>query len=106
MQVISDPDTALAVLKDSDFVVPPVPPGAHGISWLRATVGRFSSGRSHERRRAVSVAILEAIEPDRLRMSGAEHPVAVLAWAMGAPEGIVDLVRDVAQAYQPGTGDE
>jgi cytochrome P450 len=106
MQEISDPDTALAVLNDPNFVVPPVPPGAHGIAWLRATVGRFSSGPVHDRRRALSVAILDPIEPDSLRRSGGKHPVAVLGRAIGAPEGIVDLVRDVAQAYQPGTGDD
>ena len=34
------------------------------------------------------------------------HPVAILGRAVGADESVIDLVRDVAQAYQPGTGDE
>ena len=32
--------------------------------------------------------------------------MAVLARALGMPGPVVELVRDVAQAYQPGTGDE
>jgi len=104
MEQISDHDDVLAVLTDPCFVVPPVPAGTAGIAWLRATVGRFSTGEAHERRRALSVAILAAIPPDSLRTGG--DPVAVLARAMGADESVVALVRDVAQAYQPGTGDE
>jgi hypothetical protein len=33
-------------------------------------------------------------------------PVAILARAMNITEVVVDLIRDVAQAYQPGTGDD
>lgn len=97
---------ALAVLNDPAFVVPPVPPASRGVAWLRATVGRFSNGADHLRRRALSVAVLDAIPPDALRTSGPVHPVAALARAMGVDESIVDSVRDVAQAYLPGTGDE
>lgn len=108
MQQISSHDAALAVLTDPDFVVPPVPAAATGIAWLRATVGRFSTGEVHERRRALSVAILDAIPPESLRTGGAQ-PVATLARAMGVAEPVepvAELVRDAAQAYQPGTGDE
>jgi hypothetical protein len=106
MQQINGHDAALAVLTDPSFVVPPVPPAPAGVAWLRATVGRFSTGADHERRRALSVAILDAIPPETLRTGGPGHPVTLLARAMGVGESIVDLVRDVAQAYQPGTGDE
>lgn len=106
MQQFSGRSAALAVLNDPLFVVPPVPPATAGVAWLRATVGRFSSGEAHERRRALSVAILAAIPPDSLRTGGLAHPVATLARAMGAGEPVVALVREVAQAYQPGTGDE
>lgn len=106
MQQINGRDAACAVLNDPAFVVPPVPSGHAGIAWLRATVGRFSTGEAHERRRALSIAILDAIPPKSLRGYGPGHPVAVLASAMGVDEPLVDLVRDVAQAYQPGTGDE
>jgi cytochrome P450 len=106
MQQISGRDAALAVLNDPAFVVPPVPPASAGVAWLRAAVGRFSTGEAHERRRALSVAILDAIPLESLRACGPLHPVAVLGRAIGAGEAVVDLVRDVAQAYQPGTGDE
>jgi hypothetical protein len=105
MQQISGRDAVLAVLNDPSFVVPPVPSAPAGVAWLRATVGRFSIGAAHERRRALSVAILDAIPLESLR-TGEMHPVAVLARAMGAGESVVGPVRDVAQAYQPGTGDE
>ena len=106
MQQIDGHDAVLAVLNDPAFVVPPVPPASTGVAWLRATVGRFSSGEAHERRRALSVAILDAIAPQSLEAGGGSHPVAVLARAMGVDAPVVDLVRDVAQAYRPGTGDE
>jgi cytochrome P450 len=106
MQLISGPDAARSVLHDPAFVVPPVPAASAGIGWLRASVGRFSSGEDHERRRALSVAILDAIPPDALRTAGSAHPVAILARSMGVHDPVVDLVRDVAQAYQPDTGDE
>jgi hypothetical protein len=105
MQQIGGREAALAVLNDPAFVVPPVPPATAGVAWLRATVGRFSTGEAHERRRALSVAILDAIPPESLR-TGGTHPVATLARAMGVAEPVVELVRDAAQAYQPGTGDE
>ncbi|GIG91469.1 cytochrome P450 family protein [Plantactinospora endophytica] len=107
MQQISGHDAALAVLTDPAFVVPPVPSGETGVAWLRATVGRFSTGEAHRRRRALSVAVLAAIPPESLRNAAdpTAHPVAVLARAMGIDDPVVELVRDVAQAYQPGTGD-
>jgi hypothetical protein len=106
MQQVNGRDAALAVLNDPAFVVPPVPPACAGVAWLRATVGRFSTGEAYERRRALSVAILDAIPLESLRAGGRIHPVAILARQIGADESAVDLVRDVAQAYQPGTGDE
>lgn len=101
-----DRDTALAVLIDPGFVVPPVPAASSGVAWLRATVGRFSTGATYARRRALSVAVLDAIPPDSLRTGPAGHPVAALARVMGVDGSVVDLVRDVAQAYQPDTGDD
>lgn len=106
MQQIHGHEAVLAVLNDPDFVVPPVPPASTGVAWLRATVGRFSTGEAHQRRRALAVAILDAIPVEPLRGHGSTHPVAALAEAMGVGEPVVDLVADVAQAYQPGTGDE
>jgi len=106
MQQISGRDAALAVLTDPAFMVPPVPPASAGVAWLRATVARFSSGTVHERRRALVIALLDAIPLESLRAPSRMHPVAILGRAVGADESVVELVRDVAQAYQPGTGDE
>jgi cytochrome P450 len=106
MQRISGRDAARAVLTDPAFVVPPVPAASTGVAWLRATVARFSDGAVHERRRALAVALLDAIPAESLRNGGGTHPVAILARAIGADESVVDLVRDVAQAYRPGTGDD
>ncbi len=105
MQQITGP-AAVAVLHDPCFVVPPVPPAARGVAWLRSTVGRFSTGADHERRRALATAILKAVPVEALRTGADRHPVTALAEAMGVPEPVETLVRDVAQAYQPGTGDE
>lgn len=105
MQHISGPAAAV-VLTSPAFIVPPVPPAATGVAWLRASVGRFANGEVHQRRRALSIAVLEAIPPDSLRGGCHLHPVEVLAQAMGIGEPVVDVVRDIAQAYQPGTGDD
>lgn len=106
MQQISGRAAALAVLTDPTFIVPPVAPASAGVAWLRATVARFSSGEVHKRRRALAVALLDEIPPESLLARRGEHPVATLSRALGGDEAVVDLVRDVAQAYQPATGDE
>jgi hypothetical protein len=106
MQRISGGDAARAVLTDQAFMVPPVPPASAGVAWLRATVARFSTGTVHDRRRALVIELLDTIPLDSLRGPGRMHPVAILGRAIGADDSVVDLVRDVAQAYQPGTGDE
>ena len=43
---------------------------------------------------------------ESVRARSGMHPVEILGRAVGADEPVVDLVRDAAQAYQPGTGDE
>lgn len=96
----------LTILTSPAFEVPTVPPASEGIAWLRATVGRFSNGPDHVRRRALSVAILDAIPPSSLRSAPGDHPVATLARAMGITSDITSLIVAVAQAYQPGTGDD
>jgi cytochrome P450 len=106
MQQITGRAAVLAVLCDPSFVVPPVPPATRGVAWLRATVGRFSTGPDHERRRALSVAVLDAVLAGTVRPVEGVHPVTVLARAIGVHQPVEELVREVAQAYQPGTGDE
>jgi cytochrome P450 len=122
MQQISHPGDVHAVLNDPSFIVPPVAQVAPvaqpetgtqegiaaGMDWLRATVSRFSNGEVHARRRALVVELLDGIDPAHLREARPAHPVAVLAAALGVPvpalESIVDDVRLVAAAYQPGSG--
>jgi cytochrome P450 len=106
MQQVSGRDAALTVLTDPAFRVPPVPPASAGVAWLRATVARFSSGPVHDRRRALVIALLDAIPMESLRARSGMHPAAILGRTLSADESVIDLVRDVAQAYQPGTGDE
>ena len=105
-------------------VPPPGPPGPFGtMAWLRATVSRFSEGEAHARRRALVEARLAALDPaalraaaraaaERPRVAGRRRgsgdareyvPVAVLAAATGVEGDVVDDVRTVAAAYQPGT---
>ncbi|UWP84636.1 hypothetical protein Dfulv_10530 [Dactylosporangium fulvum] len=106
MNEITDPGVVRAVLADPSFAVPPVPSGDTGIAWLRATVSRFSTGAVHARRRALVEGLLAGIDPADLAAAPPAHPVATLAAVLGAPPSIVDDVRTVAAAYQPGTGDE
>ena len=96
-------------------VPPPGPPGPFGtMAWLRATVSRFAEGETHARRRALIEARLATLDPAELRAAAraaAEEssvpleyvPVAVLAAATGVAGDVVDDVRIVAAAYQPGT---
>ncbi|WP_035853448.1 hypothetical protein [Cryptosporangium arvum] len=94
----------MSILTDPAYRVPPVPDASRGVAWLRASVARFSSGEAHRRRRALVVALLDTVPPESLR-GATGHPVAVLARALEL-DVPVEWVADVAQAYQPGTGDE
>jgi hypothetical protein len=79
------------------------------MTWLRASVARFSSGETHTRRRAIVEAELARLDPAVLR-AGANRstvdrnyvPVAVLAEALGILDvtAAVGAVRKVAAAYQ------
>lgn len=96
-----------AVLADPAYTVPSVPdapPG--GVAWLRASVARFASGATHERRRALAVAELARVDPQALSeraAAGAAGPVEVLAEALGLPADVADDVAVVAKSYQPHT---
>ncbi|PSL58538.1 2-methylisocitrate lyase-like PEP mutase family enzyme [Saccharothrix carnea] len=87
------------VLRDSSYVVPPVPPASAGVAWLRAGVARFSEGADHVRRRASVERVLAGVDPASLRRAG--EPVAVLAEALGLPRSVAPDVAVVASCYQP-----
>lgn len=86
------------VLDDPSYVVPPVGKGARGVAWLRSQVVRFSEGTAHQRRRALTVGLL-----DELLLNPAWHdsPTVVLAVSLGLPPTVVDDVGLVASSYQP-----
>jgi hypothetical protein len=95
MRVISRPDEVVAALEDPAYTVPPAEPAPAGIGWLRSHVARFSEGADHERRRALAVAVLETIDPARLRTAPGDNPTAILAGELGV-EGVEGVVQDVA----------
>jgi hypothetical protein len=92
------------LLTDPDYEVPTTtasgPPG--GINWLRATVARFSTGDTHHRRRALTVDLLNTVDPATLRAQSAAalSPVEILAEALGLAVSPAD-VATVAAAYHP-----
>ncbi|TCO53500.1 oxidoreductase [Actinocrispum wychmicini] len=100
-----------AIIADPRFVPPPPEPaGPVGtMTWLRASVARFSSGEIHTRRRALVESELAGLDPARLGEQAAKStveqtyvPVAVLAEALGIKDilAAVAAVREVAKAYQ------
>lgn len=112
----------LNALNHPSFSVPPVdsdaPPGTVG--WLRASVARFSSGTSHERRRELVAAELSRLDPSALyraahtlSRAGAALdevtrvvPITVLASALGVTADVVAEVEAVARVYQPHLGED
>lgn len=92
----------MEILHDPAFTVVGVPPASEGVAWLRAHVARFSEGDDHERRRALAVRHLDAIDPASLRVPG--HPVGALASALGLSRAVTGDVELVAAHYQPHDG--
>jgi len=84
-------------------------PAGASVTWLRATVARFSSGEPHRRRRALVEAELARLEPASLWQAAAAGPegevrarvVRTLAEALGMPEpaAVAEAVIVVAGAY-------
>ncbi|RZS30525.1 2-methylisocitrate lyase-like PEP mutase family enzyme [Herbihabitans rhizosphaerae] len=111
---ITERDDVLAILSDPRFMPPPPeragPVGT--MTWLRATVARFSAGETHERRRAIAESTVDGLDPAELRYRAAAWtdpavepryvPVAVLAGALGITDvpRAVAAVREVSVAYQ------
>ncbi|VVJ15275.1 putative cytochrome P450 [Amycolatopsis camponoti] len=75
---------------------------------MRASVGRFSNGPDHARRRSLAVSALASVEPEVLRRKAFEAAggdarlivVEVLAGELGLPVVASDVVA-VAAAYHP-----
>jgi cytochrome P450 len=84
--VTSEPEV-LAILADTDYVVPPAPPvpvtEQGTLAWLRAHVARFCDGEVHERRRELVEHELAKLDPGTLRAAAAERAGAELALAPG-----------------------
>ncbi|MEU3573479.1 hypothetical protein AB0E96_34410 [Kitasatospora sp. NPDC036755] len=113
-------DDVTAALADPALVPPPAAPGAPGVAaalgaapgtvaWLRSAVARFCSGEPHARRRALVLADLERLDPDRLRVAAAggfdpdtrRRVVRVLAAELGLadPDAVARDVAVVSRAY-------
>ncbi|MEU5988880.1 cytochrome P450 [Spirillospora sp. NPDC047418] len=109
---------AVAVLSDARFAVAPAEDAArrHSLAWLRRTVCRFSEGADHERRRALTVDALDAIDPGHLRRRArdlvraggdpGEVPSLVLGEALGAADrgALARAVPAAASGYLTGAG--
>jgi hypothetical protein len=94
------------VLTDPNYRVPSPPYAPDGVAWLRASVARFSNGATHQRRRALAVTELAAIDPDALRALALRRgtgPVEVLAEALGLPITVAEDIAVIAKSYQPHT---
>jgi hypothetical protein len=100
----------VTLLDDPAYTVPPPPPaGPVGtLSWLRATVSRFSAGPDHARRRAMIVARLATLDPAALRERALQTGDATftLAEALGASDAraAADAVAEIAPHYNPAPG--
>ncbi|WUI03021.1 cytochrome P450 [Spirillospora sp. NBC_00431] len=110
----------VAVLDDPRFVVLEAGGGGRprSLAWLRQTVCRFSEGTTHERRRGLVVAALDAMNPADLRKRARERviggeaperaPVRVLGEALGVTDldALARAVPVAASGYLTGEGRE
>ncbi|GAA2981465.1 hypothetical protein GCM10010519_15210 [Streptomyces lactacystinicus] len=110
-------DDVTVALADPALLAPPAGPAVPGapgaapgtVAWLRSAVARFSSGEPHARRRALVLADLERLDPDRLRVAAAAgfesdvrlRVVRVLVAELGLadPEAVARDVATVSRAY-------
>jgi len=98
--------TVVIVLTDPNYLVPSSPDAPAGVAWLRASVARFSNGATHQRRRALAVSELAAIDPNALRALAIRRstgPVEVLAEALGLPATVAEDIVVIAKSYHPHT---
>jgi cytochrome P450 len=103
-RVITEHDEAVAILADPGYQVPAapaVPDGEVGtLAWLRASVGRFSEGADHDRRRSLAQDDLARMDVIRLRHEAAAATAAnlVVNNNNGRPFDVMRLARRVPVA--------
>lgn len=85
------------VLTDPDYRVPSGPTGHKGMAGLRALVVRFCDGDVHDRRRAMTEAVIAEIADAPF----VDTPTRSLLTALGLPVELAGDVALVAGAYQP-----
>lgn len=85
------------MLDDPRYRVPPAPPAASGVAWLRAHVARFCDGEAHRRRRGLAVAVIDGLHD----LPAAGSPTARILAGLGLPGRLEADVALVAAAYQP-----
>src|SRR4051794_8077656 len=94
--LLTDPDAVRAALADDSYRMPPVDPLATtGIAWLRAAVARFCDGAPHARRRALATDLLDAIDPDELRVRARDRTGETMAAKRGPVEVMSAIARPV-----------
>ncbi|WP_433368249.1 hypothetical protein ACQPZX_41205 [Actinoplanes sp. CA-142083] len=82
------------------------PAPASAGEWAQMSAGERVQVSAGERVQVSAGERVQVSAGERVQVSaGDEHPVDVLARAMGIDGPVSDVVRDIAQAYQPGTGD-
>ena len=77
--------------------MPPVPPAASGIGWLRASVARFCDGAAHARRRGYAVDLLGAIDPADLERRAHDATADIVRG-----RSTVDVMSEVARPVPVG----
>lgn len=86
-----------AALADPHVAVPPVPDTASpsGIDWLRVSVARFSTGATHQRRRALATRRLAYVEAKTLYERAFTRTAALLHESKGRPFDVMSRVARV-----------
>jgi cytochrome P450 len=98
-----------SILADPRFEVPPAPPGARGIAWLRGAVSRLANGDHHARRQAQADSLIGSIDANRIRVHARALTEAALTATEGGRLDVMPLARAVPVAVLAGafgTGDE
>ena len=85
------------VLTDPAYRVPEPEPAETGMAWLRSHVVRFCEGAEHDRRRAQTQAVIDAVADTRFVAT----PTISLLAAFDLPAELAADVALASAAYQP-----